>query len=169
MELHIRSTRVLEFQPCDISALPLSPAKHPTLYISLALEKYFAALSVIRLLETAAFYAFSIFLLPIVSAFAAKFHHGTDRYMDSGQSVVVKEKREGLIEVSRYCPERVYLELRVPDDIHSVTRVIFRIVSHDQGKEGPFNSLTHISDLYQASAMSRTSMVELMSIHTLGL
>ena len=55
--------------------------------------------------------------------------------MDSMESVIVKEKRDGLIEVSKYCPERVYLELRVPEDIQSVSRVIFRMVSHDQGTE----------------------------------
>jgi len=126
------------FSLATFCALPPSPAEHPTLYTTLALEKEFAALSVIRLLEAVAFYVFSAFPIP----------HGIDQYMDSTQFVVVKEKREGLIKVSRYCPERVYLELRVPEDIHSVTRVIFRIVSHDQGKEGPFNSLTQTFLIY---------------------
>ena len=106
------------------------------------------AASLLRPPEAAAFYVLSTFPIPTVPAFAAKLHHGTDKYMDSTQSVVVKEKRENLIEVSRFCPERVYLELRVPEDIHFVTRVIFRIVSHDQGKGGPFNSLTQTFLIY---------------------
>ncbi len=58
------------------------------------------------------------------------------------ETVIVKEKKVGSIEVSKYCPERVYLELHVPEDIQSVSRVVFRIVSHDQGTERPFDSLT---------------------------
>jgi hypothetical protein len=50
------------------------------------------------------------------------------------QSIVIKEEREGLIVTSRSCPEKIYLEIHVPKNIHCVTRVIFRIVSHDQGE-----------------------------------
>ncbi|KAI5920480.1 heterokaryon incompatibility protein-domain-containing protein [Camillea tinctor] len=46
---------------------------------------------------------------------------------------VIKRKREGLVNVSRSCPERSYVELHVPTDIHSVNRVVFRLLSHDQG------------------------------------
>jgi hypothetical protein len=48
-------------------------------------------------------------------------------------SGVIREKREGLVEVSRSCPEKVYVELCVSKEICAVNQVIFRIVSHDQG------------------------------------
>jgi hypothetical protein len=43
-------------------------------------------------------------------------------------------RREGLIKVSRYCPERPYVELRVPEEINTVRGIAFRILSHDQGE-----------------------------------
>jgi len=53
--------------------------------------------------------------------------------MEHAGAPVIKRKREGLVEVSMACPERSYIELVVSADIHSVDRVIFRTLSHDQG------------------------------------
>jgi hypothetical protein len=54
--------------------------------------------------------------------------------MDSVRSGVIKKKREGLVKVSRACPEKVYTELHVPEDVGAVNQVIFMTVSHDQGE-----------------------------------
>jgi hypothetical protein len=55
--------------------------------------------------------------------------------MDSVRSGVTKQKREGLVKVSRKtCPEKVYVELHVPEDVGAVNQVIFTTVSHDQGE-----------------------------------
>jgi len=43
----------------------------------------------------------------------------------------VKEDR--FMAVSQSCPDRIYLELRVPVVIASVQRIIFKVRSHDQG------------------------------------
>jgi hypothetical protein len=56
------------------------------------------------------------------------------KYMDLMRFGVVREKREGLVEVSRFCPERIYVELRLPKEAYFVHQVIFRILSHDQGE-----------------------------------
>jgi hypothetical protein len=53
--------------------------------------------------------------------------------MNSTQLGVISEKRQGLVEVSRSCPERIYVELRLPEDAYFVHKVIFRTLSHDQG------------------------------------
>jgi hypothetical protein len=44
-------------------------------------------------------------------------------------------KRTGLITVSQYCPERPYVELQVPQDVHLVHRIVFKTISHDQGSQ----------------------------------
>ena len=40
----------------------------------------------------------------------------------------------GLVVVSRHCPERPYVELRVPEKFKSIIAIIFTISSHDQGE-----------------------------------
>ena len=45
------------------------------------------------------------------------------------------ERREKVWKVARYCPERPYIELRVPGEIKTVYRIDFRILSHDQGNQ----------------------------------
>jgi hypothetical protein len=54
--------------------------------------------------------------------------------MDSVRSGVIKQEREGLAKVSRACPERVYIELHVPEDVGAVNQVIFMTMPHDQGE-----------------------------------
>ena len=52
-------------------------------------------------------------------------------------SRTVWAKSEGLLAVSRHCPERPYGELHVPEDFKQIIAVIFTISSHDQGKFPP--------------------------------
>ena len=44
-------------------------------------------------------------------------------------------KRTDLVQVSQYCPERPYVELQIPEfvRVQTVKKVLFTIVSHDQG------------------------------------
>ncbi|KAJ8131001.1 hypothetical protein O1611_g2628 [Lasiodiplodia mahajangana] len=51
-------------------------------------------------------------------------------------SRILREKRTHEVQVSRWCPERVYVELTVPEDIHAISRIVFRTDSHDQGYSG---------------------------------
>ena len=48
--------------------------------------------------------------------------------------ITVSAKADGLMRLARYCPERAYVELRVPKTIKTLNTVTFRISSHDQGK-----------------------------------
>jgi hypothetical protein len=53
---------------------------------------------------------------------------------------MVKEytvKREGLATVHQFCPSRPYLELHLPDDVHSVLYVDYTVFSRDQGQLTP--------------------------------
>ncbi|KAM7213113.1 HET domain containing protein [Rhypophila decipiens] len=57
-----------------------------------------------------------------------------DQLAEQGEILIIlNRQRRDLIEVSRNCPERVYLELRIPSDIQSVDQIIFTLSSHDQG------------------------------------
>jgi hypothetical protein len=58
--------------------------------------------------------------------------------MESAQLTVIRQKRQGEIEVSRNCPDKAYVELHLPEDIHTVNQIMFRIESHDQGKSVRF-------------------------------
>lgn len=42
-------------------------------------------------------------------------------------------ERQALVHVHQHCPTRPYLELLVPEDVHTVKYVIFAISSRDQG------------------------------------
>jgi hypothetical protein len=53
--------------------------------------------------------------------------------MATVQRHIIFQKSVGLFKMSQSCPEKVYVELKIPSDIHSVESVIFRTVSHDQG------------------------------------
>ena len=57
-------------------------------------------------------------------------HHERSHHQDRS----VYARAEALFEVSWYCPERPYVELRVPLNIKSIRAVNFKTVSHDQGK-----------------------------------
>ena len=62
--------------------------------------------------------------------------------------------RTELIQVSQYCPERAYVEVRLPNNIGAVRRVIFKTTSHDQGKHaGP----SHSRSVLTASGFSDTA------------
>lgn len=37
--------------------------------------------------------------------------------------------------VAQYCPERPYVELRVPAEVQVIRRIVFKISSHDQGND----------------------------------
>jgi hypothetical protein len=39
------------------------------------------------------------------------------------------------IVVTQYCPERPYVELRIPSELEVIRRIVFKITSHDQGDE----------------------------------
>ena len=65
-------------------------------------------------------------------------------------------RRENLIKVSRYCPERPYVELCVPENIVTIKTIVFRIVSHDQGE---FIQ----SDLKDHSSSAQVSVTSAMS------
>ncbi|KAF5877894.1 putative heterokaryon incompatibility protein [Botrytis fragariae] len=56
--------------------------------------------------------------------------------MQSTFHKVIRERRKKLVEVSTLCAEKVYLELRVPEDAQSILEVVFRTISHDQGYSG---------------------------------
>ncbi|KAK5654659.1 hypothetical protein OQA88_6982 [Cercophora sp. LCS_1] len=56
-----------------------------------------------------------------------------DPSAEQGEVIILSRQRRDLIEVCRNCPERIYLELRIPSDIQSVDRIIFTLSSHDQG------------------------------------
>ncbi|OAA55271.1 heterokaryon incompatibility protein [Niveomyces insectorum RCEF 264] len=49
---------------------------------------------------------------------------------------ICSAKRQDLVHVSPYCPERPYLELTIPDNARSVCSARFVITSHDQGISG---------------------------------
>lgn len=36
--------------------------------------------------------------------------------------------------VTQYCPERPYVELRIPSELRYIRRIIFKIDAHDQGE-----------------------------------
>lgn len=42
-------------------------------------------------------------------------------------------ERHGLVQVHQNCPKRPYLELVLPEDVHSVKYVAFAVSSRDQG------------------------------------
>lgn len=50
-----------------------------------------------------------------------------------GEAIILSRQRRGLIEVCRNCPQRIYIELRIPPDVQSVDQIIFTLSSHDQG------------------------------------
>lgn len=41
--------------------------------------------------------------------------------------------RTNLVQVSSYCPDRPYVELRIPESVQNVKQVHFSVLSHDQG------------------------------------
>jgi len=47
---------------------------------------------------------------------------------------IYRASRSEHVTVSQYCPERPYVELRVPKDVATVDYIIFTTVSHDQGQ-----------------------------------
>ncbi|KAL2060293.1 hypothetical protein VTL71DRAFT_9688 [Oculimacula yallundae] len=49
-------------------------------------------------------------------------------------------RAQGLFKVSWYCPERPYVEIRVPLNVDSIQAIIFKTVSHDQGFSGESES-----------------------------
>ncbi|OTA65975.1 HET-domain-containing protein [Hypoxylon sp. EC38] len=51
-------------------------------------------------------------------------------------SRILQEKRSYEVEVARWCPEKPYVELLVPEDVRAVSEVVFRTDSHDQGYSG---------------------------------
>ncbi|KAI0095420.1 heterokaryon incompatibility protein-domain-containing protein [Hypoxylon sp. NC0597] len=51
-------------------------------------------------------------------------------------SRILQEKRNYEVEVARWCPEKPYIELLVPEDVQAVSQVVFRTDSHDQGYSG---------------------------------
>ncbi|KAI1412730.1 heterokaryon incompatibility protein-domain-containing protein [Hypoxylon sp. FL1857] len=51
-------------------------------------------------------------------------------------SRILRERRSYEVEVARWCPEKAYVELLVPEDAHAVSQVVFRTESHDQGYSG---------------------------------
>jgi hypothetical protein len=46
-------------------------------------------------------------------------------------------KRSELEIVTQYCPERPYVELRIPLELRHIRCIVFKIDSHDQGDDGP--------------------------------
>ncbi|KAI0836854.1 heterokaryon incompatibility protein-domain-containing protein [Hypoxylon sp. FL0890] len=51
-------------------------------------------------------------------------------------SRILQEKRSHEVQVARWCPEKAYVELVVPEDVHAVSKIVFRTDSHDQGYSG---------------------------------
>ncbi|KAI1326465.1 hypothetical protein F5Y16DRAFT_421766 [Xylariaceae sp. FL0255] len=47
--------------------------------------------------------------------------------------IIVKAHRQASARTSQFCAESAYLELKVPEEINEITRVVFTTVSHDQG------------------------------------
>lgn len=56
----------------------------------------------------------------------------TQDTLASGLKTFVAERSEPEV-VTQYCPERPYVELRIPLELLHIRRIIFRINSHDQG------------------------------------
>ena len=77
-------------------------------------------------------------------------------------------RRENLIKVSRYCPERPYVELCVPENIVTIKAIVFRIVSHDQGEFIQSDLKDHSSSA-QVSVIKPISLVVPMNSLTHGL
>ena len=50
-----------------------------------------------------------------------------------GLQALISSRNE-LVRVSRYCPGRPYISIRVPEGLEEIHRISFTTVSHDQGK-----------------------------------
>ena len=53
---------------------------------------------------------------------------------ESGEVLTYSSRRSHQVIVCPVCPERPYVQLKLPEAVGRVKKIVFKTVSHDQGK-----------------------------------